>query len=156
MSVAVSLQAPLPRSALTLFTQTAHREMYDFCFQNIILPSANKHDFYPLHLSAFRRMPFVYMYINEKGWALVLQGLDPEKGPFVEIKYIFVFPQHRRGGFLRAVHNECARTGKRIIAKTEKTCMVRALHALGYKCYGKTSDHKELQFKNTQHVHAHG
>lgn len=135
-----------------MYTQTEDREAFDCCYQKVILPSAREHNFYPLHLVVFRMMPNFYMYINEKGWALVLQGVDPEKGPFVEIKYILVYPQYRRQGFFRAVHNECARTGKRIAATTEKSSMVRALHALGYECYGKTSDKRELQFRYTKHL----
>lgn len=147
-----TVKTPLPRSELTLYTQAEDREAFDRCYQKVILPSAREHNFYPLHLVVFRMMPNFYMYINEKGWALVLQGVDPEKGPFVEIKYILVYPQYRRQGFFRAVHEECARTGKRIAATTEKSCMVRALHALGYECYGKTVDKRELQFRYTKHL----
>ena len=147
-----TVKEPLPESGLSLYTQVGDSRGFDLCYTNVILPTAKEYNFYPLHLVVFRMMPNVYMYINEKGWALVLQGVNPEKGPFVEIKYILVYPQYRRQGFFRAVHNECVRTGKRIAATTEKSCMVRALHALGYECYGKTSDKRELQFRYTKHL----
>lgn len=127
-------KAPLPEPELSLYTQGGDRRGFDLCYTNVILPTAKEYDFYPLYLRAFRLLPHSYMYINEKGWALVLQGVDPDKGSYVDIKYILVYPQYRRQGFFRAVHNECARTGKRVVATTEKSCMVRALHALGYEC----------------------
>lgn len=148
------LPQPLPKSGLSLYTQVGDSRGFDLCYTNVIIPTAKEYDFYPLHFVAFLKlmMPNFYMYINEKGWALVIQGINPDESMYVEIKYILVYPQFRQKGFLRDVHNECVRTGKRVVVTTERSGMVRALHALGYECYGITSDKKELQFKYTKHL----
>lgn len=148
------LPQPLPKSELTLYTQVGDSRGYDLCYTNVIIPTAKKHNFYANYLSVLRLIaPHFYMYINERGWALVFQGDDPDEGPYVQIQYVLVYPEHRREGFLRAVHNECVRTGKRVVVTTQRPVMVRALHALGYECFGITNNKKELQFKYTKHLH---
>lgn len=144
---------PLPESGLILTTQfeEAFREKY---FTDII-QDAITHNFYPVHLRMYPMAPEfggIYCYSSEKGWALVLQGMDPTKGPFVEVKYVFVYPDQRKKGFFRSVHNELLRLKLRICVCTKTKEMVRALDALGYKLKGRSVDNRELCFRYTQHL----
>ena len=147
---------PLPESGLTLTTQAeeAFRKKY---FTDIV-QDAITHNFYPGHLRFYHISPEfrgIYCYSSEKGWALVLQGMDPTKGPYVEVKYAFVYPDQRKKGFFRSVHNELLRLKLRICVCTKTKEMVRTLHALGYELQGRSLNNRELNFLYTQHLKPH-
>lgn len=153
MALASSLLNPLENSGLTITTQLeeAFREKY---FTDI-LGDAKKYNFYPNHLSLYPMTPEfggIYCYSSDKGWALVLQGMDQIHGRFVEVKYAFVYPEQRRKGFFKSVHNELLRYKVRVCICTKSKTMVRTLHALGYKAAGKSLDNKELKFLYTKHI----
>lgn len=143
---------PHPDSKLTLTTQFEEpfREKYAS-----ILDDARKYNFYPYHLQLFPmspEFPGIYCYSSHKGWALVMQGMNPTDGPFLEVKYVFVYPDMRRKGFFRSLHNELLRTEVRICVCTNSEVMVRTLHALGYKLRGRSLDNRELNFVYTKHL----
>ena len=81
-----------------------------------------------------------------------MQGLNPTDGRFIEVKYAFVYPEQRRKGFFKSVHNELLRYKARVCVCTKSTSMLRTLHALGYKLRGRSLDKKELNFVYTKHI----
>ena len=147
-----SLQA-LDSFGLTLITR-AEQPAFENVYQHI-LQDAKEYNFYYPHLQVWCYHPeflSVYVYASHRGWALVFEGNDPNAGPFVELKFIFVYPEYRRQGFLRSVHEQMLKTGKQISTTTEEHGMVHALHALGYTLNGKTVDKRELRFIYTKHL----
>jgi|TARA_B100000795_G_scaffold268271_2_gene254907 GNAT superfamily N-acetyltransferase len=78
---------------------------------------------------------------NDKGWTFLL-----EQPTFVEIKYIFVYPEHRRTGFFTQILSLLQRQKKEIVVCTQERIMLQALIARGFQLDGHSLDGKELAY----------
>ena len=117
-----------------------------------LLADAKKYSFYLKQISAFFLQFFIglnaeyHRYIcifNKKGWAIVYFGED-----YVEIKYIFVYPQYRRSGFFTGLlsllkNYHCV---ERITVCTKKKIMLKALVNKGFILKGKSLCKTELKY----------
>jgi len=82
-----------------------------------------------------------YYVFHNYGWAIILDNTD-----FIEIKYIFVYPEHRRKGFFTNIVRTLRQRNKEIIVCTKEPIMLRALVAKGFKLNGRSIDNKELSY----------
>ncbi len=82
-----------------------------------------------------------YIAFNSCGWAIMLDMPD-----FVEVKYIFVYPEHRRKGFFTCLLTLLKQEKKEIVVCTRESVMLKALVAKGFKLKGRSVDETELQF----------
>jgi len=78
---------------------------------------------------------------NDRGWTFLL-----EQPTFVEIKYIFVYPEHRRTGFFTQILSLLQRQKKKIVVCTQERIMLQALIARGFQLDGHSLDGKELAY----------
>ena len=81
-----------------------------------------------------------YIAFNSCGWAIMLDMPD-----FVEVKFIFVYPEHRRKGFFTCLLT-LLKQKKEIVVCTRELVMLKALVARGFKLKGRTVDETEVQF----------
>ena len=79
--------------------------------------------------------------VNNWGWAIVL-----EKDDFVEVRFIFVYPEFRRQGNFKRLIDSLKTREKKIIVCSNKPIMVRSLISLGFKLDGKSMNEKELRY----------
>ena len=82
-----------------------------------------------------------YIACNSYGWAIMLDMPD-----FVEVKYIFVYPEHRRKGFFTCLLTLLKQEKKEIIVCTRESVMLKALVARGFELKGRTLDDTELKY----------
>lgn len=82
-----------------------------------------------------------YIAFNSYGWAIMLDMPD-----FVEVKYIFVYPEHRRKGFFTCLLTLLKQEKKEIIVCTRESVMLKALVARGFELKGRSVDETELKF----------
>ena len=80
-----------------------------------------------------------YIVFNQMGWTIILQ-----MPTFVEVKYIFVYPEHRRTGFFTDLLSLLKRQNKDIIVCTKESIMLRALIAKGFQLKGRSRCETEL------------
>jgi GNAT superfamily N-acetyltransferase len=69
-----------------------------------------------------------YYVFNRKGWAIIYEMPD-----FVEVKYIFVYPEYRRNGFFTQLLTLLKLKKKQISICTCESIMLRALIAKGFQ-----------------------
>ena len=79
--------------------------------------------------------------VNNWGWAIVL-----EKDDFVEVRFIFVYPEFRRQWNFKRLIDSLKTREKKIIVCSNKPIMVRSLISLGFKLDGKSMNEKELRY----------
>ena len=109
-----------------------------------ILQDAKKYDFHFEDLVVFFSLITVangvyYIVFNQIGWTIILQ-----MPTFVEIKYIFVYPEHRHTGFFTDLLSLLKRQNKDIIVCTKEPIMLRALIAKGFQLKGRSRCETEL------------
>ena len=118
-------------------------------YQNMLIQvvddSKRNHFKYEKQIQAFAMMhAFCHLVghsiaIDTKGWVILLEGDD-----FVEIKFVFVQPEHRRTGWFTDLLKKLRERQKRITVCTRESDMVRALISKGFSFHGRSKDGKEL------------
>lgn len=83
-----------------------------------------------------------YYVFNSKGWAVIL-----EQPGFVEIKYIFVYPEYRRKGFFTQLLKLLKVQKKEITVCSKEEIMIKALVSKGFKLHGRSLCGTELNYK---------
>lgn len=80
--------------------------------------------------------------MDSKGWVILFEVED-----FVEIRFVFVQPEHRRTGWFTDLLRLLRLRDKRITVCTRESVMVRTLIAKGFSLNGKSLDGKELLYQ---------
>ena len=115
-----------------------------------IVDDAVKYGFYPdeikLYNDLYHHNPILFTSafkfdVRNWGWAIVL-----EKDDFVEVRFIFVYPECRRQGNFKMLINSLKEKMKRIIVCSKEPTMIRSLISLGFKLDGKSINGKELRY----------
>jgi GNAT superfamily N-acetyltransferase len=82
-----------------------------------------------------------YIVLNSNGWAIILDMPN-----FVEVKYIFVYPDNRRTGFFTQLLTLLKRQKKEVSVCTCEPIMLRALVARGFQFKGRSLCGTELAY----------
>ena len=82
-----------------------------------------------------------YIVFNDYGWAIILDMPN-----FLEVKYIFVYPENRRKGFFTQLLTLLKRQKKEIIVCTRESIMLKALVARGFQLNGRSLSGTELKY----------
>ena len=136
----------MPRSNIS-FVSAETPEYFDALEQ--VTENAIEHDFYVEQIVAYGFMVMMCagepnaghqsVAVDEKGWALLT-----EKDDFVEIKFVFVHPEHRRKGWFTVLLQTLRARNKRITVCSRESGMIRALVARGFSLNGRSANGEEL------------
>jgi|TARA_B110001450_G_C17458070_1_gene414985 GNAT superfamily N-acetyltransferase len=138
---------------MDFFYITVHEPQKFTWMTRKILADAQQYSFNYLNLKWFTTLVMIeslhdikgaskhYYVFNPKGWAIIL-----DQPGFVEVKYIFVYPEYRRTGFFTQLLTLIKRQNKEISVCTQESIMVRVLNAKGFQLKGPSLDGKELAF----------
>ena len=118
-----------------------------------ILSDAQQYEFYYIHIMLLTMMVMIgienepyeamkYFYaFNKKGWSIIYR-----ESSFVEIKYIFVYPQYRHQGFFTQLLTLLKSFKKEICVCTRDIIMLKALVSNEFKLKGNSLCKKELKY----------
>ena len=110
----------------------------------VILSDAKHFSFYYDYLSAFLLYGIAWKYhylFDEKGWAVIYKTPN-----VVEVKYIFVYPEHRRKGFFKELVKLLQKENKRICVCTKREGMRKALVRCGFHREGLSLNGSEEKY----------
>lgn len=136
------------------FYYATDRESEKFtAISKIVLADAKKYSFHYINIKLFLFLVCVnvlkdinktlnhYIVFNTNGWAIILDMPN-----FVEVKYIFVYPENRRKGFFTQLLTLLKRQKKEIIVCTCESVMLKALVARGFQLNGRSLGGTELKY----------
>ena len=129
-----------------LFSTEFDMEAYLALFK-VIADDAAKHQFYACNIQIWYKMAalgnvqYAIYYEANWGWALVKEDVT-----WVEVEYVFVYPEARRRGWFRRLVAFLTTKQKELTVCTREALMVRALHALGFKMETKRAGDGSLMF----------
>lgn len=129
---------------MPLYKVTMDEPCHFAAMTQVILSDAKRFDFYYDYLSAFLFYGIAWKYhyvLNEKGWAVIYRTPD-----FVEVKYIFVYPEHRRKGFFKELVKLLQKNNKRICVCTKTEGMREALARCGFHREGLSLNGSEEKY----------